>query len=59
MAKTGRKERSMALYETILKLSSPEECCKFFEDLSFFLTLFYYFAQKNQGGVFVFRMYCC
>jgi len=33
MAKTGRKERSMALYETILKLSSPEECCKFFEDL--------------------------
>ena len=33
MAKTGRKERSLALYETILKLKSPEECCKFFEDL--------------------------
>lgn len=33
MAKTGRKERSLALYETILKLRSPEECCKFFEDL--------------------------
>ena len=33
MAKTGRKERSMALYETIMKLQSPEECCKFFEDL--------------------------
>lgn len=33
MAKTGRKERSLALYETILKLKSSEECRKFFEDL--------------------------
>lgn len=33
MEKTGRKERSLTLYETILKLRSPEECCRFFEDL--------------------------
>lgn len=33
MAKAGRKEHSLALYETILKLKSPEECRKFFEDL--------------------------
>ena len=33
MAQAGRKERSMALFETILKLKTPEECCKFFEDL--------------------------
>lgn len=33
MAKSERKERSMALFETIMKLRSPEECCKFFEDL--------------------------
>ena len=33
MAKAGRKTRSPALYETILKLKSPEECRRFFEDL--------------------------
>ena len=33
MAKAGRKERSLALYETITKLKDPEECCRFFEDL--------------------------
>lgn len=33
MAKAGRRERSLALYETILKLKSAEECRKFFEDL--------------------------
>ena len=33
MSKTGKKEHSMALFETIMKLKSPEECCKFFEDL--------------------------
>ena len=33
MAKTGRKDRSMALYETILKLKDLDECCKFFDDL--------------------------
>ena len=33
MAKAGRKERSLALYETILKLKDVEECCRFFEDL--------------------------
>ena len=33
MAKGGKKEHSMALYETIMKLKSAEECCKFFEDL--------------------------
>ena len=33
MAKAGRKHRSMALFETILTLETPEECCKFFEDL--------------------------
>lgn len=27
------KVHSMALFETIMKLKSPEECCKFFEDL--------------------------
>ena len=33
MAKSERKERSLALYETILKLKDVEECCRFFEDL--------------------------
>ena len=33
MAKTERKERSQALYETILKLKDLDECRKFFEDL--------------------------
>jgi TrpR-related protein YerC/YecD len=33
MEKTEEKGRSMALYETIMKLKSPEECLKFFEDL--------------------------
>ncbi len=29
----GNKERSMALYETILKLKDLDECCRFFDDL--------------------------
>ena len=33
MPKTGNKERSMALYESILELNSIEECCAFFDDL--------------------------
>ena len=33
MPRAGNKERSMALYETILQLSSLEECCAFFDDL--------------------------
>ena len=33
MPKTTRKERSMALYESILELNSIEECCAFFDDL--------------------------
>ena len=33
MAKTEKRERSMALYETILKLKDLEECCLFFDDL--------------------------
>ena len=33
MAKTERKERSTALYETILKLKDVQECQRFFEDL--------------------------
>ena len=33
MPKTGNKERSMALYESILELDSIEECCAFFDDL--------------------------
>ena len=33
MAKAERRERSLALYETITKLKDPEECCRFFEDL--------------------------
>ena len=33
MARTERKETSQALYDTILKLKSPEECRRFFEDL--------------------------
>ena len=33
MAKTELKERSQALYETILKLKDLDECRKFFEDL--------------------------
>ena len=33
MPKPGNKERSMALYESILQLNSIEECCAFFDDL--------------------------
>ena len=33
MAKNQRRERSMALYETILKIETVEECVQFFEDL--------------------------
>ena len=33
MAKASKKERSMALYEHIAHLQSPEECYRFFEDL--------------------------
>ncbi len=33
MAKVRNKEHSVALYETIIKLQSAEECRKFFEDL--------------------------
>lgn len=33
MAKAERKEHSMALYETILKLKDLDECRRFFEDL--------------------------
>ena len=31
--KSSRRERSMALYETILQLKDVDECCKFFDDL--------------------------
>ncbi len=33
MPKVTKKERSMALYESILELNSIEECCAFFDDL--------------------------
>ena len=33
MAKADKRARSMALYETILKLKDLDECCRFFEDL--------------------------
>ena len=33
MAKASNKDRSMALYESILELKSVEECCRFFDDL--------------------------
>lgn len=33
MPKPPKKERSMALYETILQLKDVEECCRFFDDL--------------------------
>jgi len=33
MARAAKKERSMALYEHIVKLESVDECCRFFEDL--------------------------
>jgi len=33
MPKVNNKERSMALYESILELQSLEECCAFFDDL--------------------------
>ena len=33
MAKAEKRERSMALYETILKLKVLDECCRFFDDL--------------------------
>ncbi|RHR10641.1 TrpR-like protein [Pseudoflavonifractor sp. AF19-9AC] len=33
MAKAEKRARSLALYETILKLKDLDECCKFFDDL--------------------------
>ena len=33
MAKVLREERSIALYENILKLKTLDECCRFFDDL--------------------------
>ena len=33
MAKVSHKERSMALYESILQLKTLDECCAFFDDL--------------------------
>ena len=33
MAKVEKRARSMALYETILKLKNLDECCRFFDDL--------------------------
>lgn len=33
MPRVAKKERSMALYESILQLDSIEECCAFFDDL--------------------------
>ena len=33
MPKVANKERSMALYESILQLKNLEECCAFFDDL--------------------------
>ena len=33
MAKAEKRARSLALYETILKLKDLDECCRFFDDL--------------------------
>jgi len=33
MNKGAKKERSIALYEAILKLKNLDECCRFFDDL--------------------------
>ena len=33
MPKVASKERSMALYESILQLEGVEECCAVFDDL--------------------------
>ena len=33
MARGQEKQRSMALYEAILKLRDLDECCRFFDDL--------------------------
>lgn len=33
MPKVSNKERSMALYESILQLKTLDECCAFFDDL--------------------------
>ncbi len=33
MAKNEGRARSLALYETILKLKDLDECCRFFDDL--------------------------
>ncbi len=33
MARSTNKQRSMALYQSILELNTLEECCAFFDDL--------------------------
>lgn len=40
MPKAAKKERSMALYEHIARLETPEECFCFFEDLCAMTELF-------------------
>ena len=51
MAKTERKERSLALYETIAKLKDAEECCRFFEDLCTPVELRFDVAVYLQQGL--------
>ena len=50
MAKAGRNEHSLALYETILKLKDLDECCRFFEDLC---TPFDVAVYLQQGLVYL------
>ena len=33
MPRTAKKQRSMAMYEAIMRLRDVEECCRFFDDL--------------------------
>ena len=33
MPRAAKKQRSMAMYEAIMRLKDVEECCRFFDDL--------------------------
>ena len=53
MAKGEKKGRSLALYETILKLKDLDECCRFFDDLRSLEQRFDVAVYLQQGLVYL------
>ena len=57
MAKGEKKGRSLALYETILKLKDLDECCRFFDDLCTPTELRSLEQRFDVAGIYVNRYY--